>query len=293
MQISKEIVSLLNEILSKDAPDLKSGKFPYKIIPNENKSLILSHETVKQFDSLCSKILRISDWDQKFSQKFIETKVESLIGKSYDISSDTREEYVCQMIEELGSYQVEHEIILPVFGLQLDTDIFVLGNVSFKKITDQTYSEIIERVNFAIDSTTNTDKEKIYLKELLNSQFNTAFEGGTLAATKISAEPIRALERAQEECGRSLDLLRFATPYVQQNSKDIGFGLIGEVFAGKGLSLSFSQEGSLKTDLSNVGSWIPFKLNKEIHQKLDKIGINARGVLKLRFSWRFKNEVHC
>ena len=261
MQISKEIVSLLNEILSKDAPDLKSGKFPYKIIPNENKSLILSHETVKQFDSLCSKILRISDWDQKFSQKFIETKVESLIGKSYDISSDTREEYVCQMIEELGSYQVEHEIILPVFGLQLDTDIFVLGNVSFKKITDQTYSEIIERVNFAIDSTTNTDKEKIYLKELLNSQFNTAFEGGTLAATKISAEPIRALERAQEECGRSLDLLRFATPYVQQNSKDIGFGLIGEVFAGKGLSLSFSQEGSLKTDLSNVGSWIPFKLN--------------------------------
>lgn len=273
MKIQKEIVTLLNEIIARNAPDLKTGKFPYKIISNESKSLILSHETAKPFNSLCTKILRINDWDQKFSQKFIENKIESLICKSYDIPPDEREKPVCQMLEEFGSYQIEQEVILPVFGLLLDTNIYELGNVSFKKVTDQTYTEIIERVNFAIDSTKNTDEEKTYLKNLLNSQLNTAFKVGTLASIKVSAEPLRAVERAQEECGRSLDLLRFATPYVQQNSREIGFGLIGDVFAGRGLSLSFSEDGSLKTSQSNIGSWIPFEFNKGIHQKLEKIGI--------------------
>ena len=273
MKTQKEIVPLLNEIISQNAPDLKTGKFPYKIISNESKSIILSHETAKPFNSLCSKILKINDWDQKFSQKFIENKIESLICKSYDISPDGREESVRQMLKELESYKIEQEVILPVFGLLLNSEIYDLGNVSFKRVTDQSYSEIIERVNFAIDSTKNTAEEKNYLKDLLNSQLDLAFKVGTLASIKLIAEPLRAVERAQEECGRSLDLLRFATPYVQENSNEIGFGLIGDIFAGKGLSLSFSEDGSLKTSQSNIGSWIPFEFNDKIHQKLEKIGI--------------------
>ncbi len=273
MKAQKEIILLLNEIIAKNVPDLKTGKFPYKIISNESKSIILSHETAKPFNSLCSKILKINDWDQKFSQKFIENKIESLICKSYDISPGELEESVHEMLKELESYKIEQEVILPVFGLLLDTEIYELGNVSFKKVTDQTYSDIIERVNFAIDSTKNTAEEKNYLKDLLNSQLDSAFKVGTLASIKLIAEPLRAVERAQEECGRSLDLLRFATPYVQQNSKEIGFGLIGDVFSGGGLSLSFSEDGSLKTSHSNIGSWIPFEFNDKIHQKLEKIGI--------------------
>jgi hypothetical protein len=276
MKTQKEIVFLLNEIIVKNASDLKTGKFPYKIISNESKSVILSHETAKPFNSLCSKILTINDWDQKFSQKFIENKIESLICRSYDdISNDVLEESVGQMLKELESYKIEQEVVLPVFGLLLNTEIYELGNVSFKELTDHTYSEIIERVIFAIDSTKNTAEGKSYLKDLLKLQLDSAFKVGTLASIKLIAEPVRALERAQEECGRSLDLLRFATPYVQQNSKEIGFGLIGDVFSGRGLSLSFSDDGSLKTSLSNIGSWIPFEFNDQIHQKLQKIGITT------------------
>lgn len=273
MKPQKEIVFLINEIIAQNAPDLKSGKFPYKIISNESKTIILSHETAKPFNSLCSKILKNNDWDQKFSQKFIESKIGSLICNSYDLPPDGRKESVDKMLKELESYEIEQEVILPVFGLLLHTEIYELGNVSFKNVTDQNYSEIIERINVAINSTKNTAEEKKHLKDLLNSQLDSAFKVGTLASIKLIAEPLRALERAQEECGRSLDLLRFATPYVQENSKEIGFGLIGDVFSGKGLSLSFSEDGSLKTSYSNIGSWKPFKFNDKILQKLEKIGI--------------------
>jgi len=273
MKIQKEILALLERIISNNAPDLKSSQFPHKVISKETKSLILSPETAKPFNSICSKILRINDWDQKFSQKFIEKKVESLIIQAYDVSSDAREESVSQMLEELAEYRGEQEVVLPVLGIRLDTEMFELGNVSFIKITDQAYSEIIERVNVAIDSTKNTDEEKAYIKQFLNAHVMTAFKVGTLASIKVSAEPIRAVERAEEECGRSLDLLRFATPYVQQNPAETGFGLIGDVFSGKGFSLCFAEDGSLKTNQSNVGSWIPFGFNREIHQKLERIGI--------------------
>jgi len=273
MKIQKEIVALLEKLISDNAPDLKSGQFPYKVISKENRSLILSPETAKTFNTICSIILRINGWDQKFSQKFIEKKVESLIMQTYDFSSDEREESVSQVLEGLREYRSEQEVVLPVFGFRLDTEVFELGNVSFKKITKQAYSEIVERVNVAIDATKNTDEEKAYIKQFLNSQVMAGFKVGTLASIKVTAEPIRAVERAQEECGHSLDLLRFATPYVQQNPEETGFGLIGDVFSGKGFSLCFEEDGSLKTNLSSVGSWIPFEFNGEIHQKLERIGI--------------------
>ncbi len=273
MKTQNEIVALLGKIISNNSPDLKSGNFPYKVISDENKSLILSRETAKPFDSLCSKILRMNDWDQKFSQKYIEKKVESLVIQTYDSPSDVREGAVIHMLEELGQYESEQEVFLPVLGIRLDTETFELGNISFKQITDQFYSEIIERCHLSIDSTKNSDEEKAYLKQFLDTHVMTAIKIGTLAAIKVSAEPIRALERAQEECGRSLDLLRFATPYVQQNPEETGFGLIGDVLSGKGISLCFSEDGSLKLNQSNVGSWIPFEFDRKVHQKLERIGI--------------------
>jgi len=266
-------MALLNEIIATNVPDLSSDKFPYKIVSKEDSSLILSREAAKPFGLLCSKILRISDWDRKFSQKFIEGKVESLIIAAYETSMNELEDRISELLNELESYNPKHEIILPIVGLRLGMDRFELGNVLFRRVTDETYSEVIERVNRAIDLTKNTDEEKTYLKNFLKQQIDVALKVGTLASVNISAEPVRALERAQEECGRSLDLLRFATPYVHQNPKEIGLGVVGEVIAGQGFYIVFLEDGSLQTTHSRVGSWIPFELNEAIEKKLQQIGV--------------------
>ena len=128
MKIKKEIITSLENIIPLvNAPDLKSGQFPYKIISAENKSLTLSQETAEPFNLICSKILRNKDWEQKFSQKLIEKKVESLIIQTHEFHPDSRDDAVSEMLKELEVYQSEQEIVLPVFGIKLDRKRTTLG----------------------------------------------------------------------------------------------------------------------------------------------------------------------
>lgn len=243
----------------------------YKIFSDNNNNCIfaLSGEGLFHYDELIQSILRIDDWQKKFSKKYITGAVNKILSELLNQSNlEKLPIYIEELNKEYSEFSFRQTIYLPVKGLFLENSEVKIGNVRFLRPSQDIFESIITQARPIIYSTENSTSEQDYFMEEFSEDLSKYFsmnKGNIFAKTSFVAEPIRAKERAEEEVRRSLEILRIFIPLdtiLLEPKEKIQIGLEGEIISGSRFSISMT-ETNLNTSHDNTGGIKSLILNSE------------------------------
>jgi hypothetical protein len=124
--------------------------------------------------------------------------------------------YVNQFIADLEDYTIEHTVFLPLANISMEIDTLEIGKIILNNMTVAFIEKLItqaEAHRIRPEMLQNQkDRERTHLRDLFNQ-----FKGDVCAEYHVIAEPGRAVERAEDECRRIFDLLRYAMALIEPN----------------------------------------------------------------------------
>ena len=262
----------LNKIAENASKDFGAEIYPKKIFSSEGISVALLGDTAELYSSLSRDLLNKAGWGKKFSEKYVESKLNSLIAitsaqKSYDQTKNRLKE----IDDEYISFSTEYSVVIPIFGL-IVSDLINIGKVEFLQMDGNKIESVLGPMENVIQSTLHTDEEKKKIIEIQNSIISSKFLNAVCSRVQVIAEPTRAKEIAEVETKRSLDILRFSIPAIYPPSHKISVGLWGEVARDARISLVLS-DSNFTLDHQLVGPLHSFKIDSENIPHMERIGV--------------------
>ncbi len=275
----KSFVERIVKIAENAQDPLVRGKRRSRFISRDGISYSLTDGCMDLWDNILEDLLIKNDWNTKFSENYVDLKLQEMICKMFkDGDLQKALEYFDQLITEYEQYSKEHILCVPLFGLELNEGSIKLGNVVLKKMDDKCTDELLSRLELAISKTLNTDIEKRMFFEQEKERINKSLRDRVCAEITLTAEPERALEIAETEARRTIDLLRYSIPSIYSANKRVMIGLQGEyswqtryvpIIAVDGSSFNCRDQG--------VGPLFPLELSTTNVEQMKKIGVFILG----------------
>ena len=250
-----------------------------RFISRDGISYCLTDRFLDFWDDILRDLLIKHKWNTKFSEKYVDSKLQEIISNLIrDRSPQKAHEYLDQLEKEYEHYSIEQVLRIPLFGIELDERLIELGNVTFKKLNDERTEELIVMLNQAISNSSNTDEEKKMHFDFEKELINEYLRDRVCAEISLLAEPDRALEIAETEAQRALDLLRYAIPAIYSSDKKVTIGLQGEYSSQTRYAQIFSADGqSFSCTITSVGPLFPLELSTQNLEHMEKIGVFTLG----------------
>ncbi|MFZ0012205.1 MAG: hypothetical protein WAL97_09980 [Halobacteriota archaeon] len=228
--------------------------------------VILAGEYYEEYDDLLKLLLEKAKWNEKVSQQYLDSRLKNLIAT---IREDNRAKevqdlapYLNQLIVDLDSFETQTAYI-PVLGIKTDIHAFPVGNFTLKRYTRGLANELVEkcRKSCSLEDSEPSQESKIKsFRKSLNRFKN------TIVAERRFDYPIeagRALEIAEEELRRVIDLFRYVIAWIYPDrpiEKRPLIGLQGEIRLDARLTFTFSN-ASVHTNEKAMGLVHPFYLS--------------------------------
>jgi hypothetical protein len=248
---------------------------PVRYILSDGIAFELSNELVDLFEEIVQIILKQQDWNEKFSEKYIETGVQSLIAKALrDGTLQTIPIHLSDFESSLNQYNKKQTVYVPIHGILMSIPSLTIGNINLKLIGNIEFTQLLERIENIVHSLKATQEEREAFLNMERLMLEKNIRGHVCAEFTVIAEPTRAQERAEEEARRVLDLLRYSIHFLYSDSFQVYVGLQGEVIYTPRVVPVISADGrSFSIQQSISGSLHPFEINQPNIDRMDKIGV--------------------
>lgn len=273
-----KVIDHLSNIINCVDSKANENDFSFLSLQTNHGEIFLTGEKLDKYKEVCGLIQSWSNWDTKFSNKYIQKGVQKLISSADLNSSKVDANLVNTYLDSLNSYEKIQKIYVPISGITFPEETsLTLGNITFQNNTENTKKEISNLVLDSVKGTLNTAEEKNTIINILNKRLESSlFTHPAFAVCEIRAEPIRANQRAIEETGHSLNLIRGFLPFLGiPNWENVGIGIPGQEFMTPRTiitNLVLSEDGSLYNDHRLAGAFIPCHLTQEKLNRLEKLG---------------------
>lgn len=283
-QIPKKLVFICENL-----SEIKDeGERRTKLIIRENITFSLTDESVDTFDWIVREVLRKNNNIEKFSEKFVQGKIEELITRilKTKISVSFANKVYIQLMIELKSYDKEFRVLVPLSGIILEENKYSFGKITLLKGGPDTISKISSDIKEVMALSNNTNEEKEIFFNKIYRNLLAKISNSTISEFIVKAEPIRAKERALEETRRVLDVLRFSIPAIYHESQMVFISIYGEssrIVRTIPIISTDKKSFTMQTDI--VGPKFPYQINKSNLKTLKKIGaIHFLEILKKDFT---------
>ena len=235
-------------------------------------------EFVDSFYDFIKDILNFSDWNEKFSEKYIKSNFESLLAdviKSSNKEIDV-ENYFENFINDLENYNREWLCIIPLSGIELHIKEYNIGKVKLVNATIDKLHFWFGTIENVIQKSDHSDLEKYMYIRNQSSEFLQRLSNYVCAELLINAEPIKALEIAENETRKIIDCLKYTIPVIYPESNKVDISLFGEIQNELRLSPILSADtNSFNLNKKLVGPDTTFVINDKMSQTFDKLGISV------------------
>jgi hypothetical protein len=214
----------------------------------------------KEFRSIVNHLLKEDGWREKFSEKFIINNLNDIIMRMVkDGDSSKAAVYLDEITQNLDSFSTEQVAYIPLFGFAKPTKEIKIGNIIIKCVEAAKANELIEKVKLAPDQIENINR---HIKDHVCAEFH------------FVAEPDRALELAEEETRRAIDLIRYAIPATCGISRRVMVGLQGEVCrAWRYVPIDPKGAKSFAVRETVIGPLFEFEFSPENIETMKELGI--------------------
>lgn len=247
----------------------------HKILVRGELELAMCDASLDAYDKVIKSLLKNADWALRFSEEFIEGKVNAiLLNLAEGMASDDVKILVRDLIEYLQNYSKEHVVYLPLTGVEVEGQPVCIGNITIKEITD---AELVSILGNWEERFPDLPEGAVARQEHVRETQRIIIE--TIRRTTCTefhaiAEPIRAQQRATEETRRILDLLRYSIPALYPKDAEVKIGLMGDLFQGPVMRLILATNfADLTRKGEHVGPLQPLRLTPENIEHMHNIGV--------------------
>lgn len=210
------IANKLTEFLPEDYED------KVRTIPELWDKQFLTGDALEAYENIQKDLLLKEGWGEKFSEKSINTILREAIGNTRKHGIEKAKQQFIEECNRIESYSSEMTVYIPLGGIQIDRQVkqpISLGNIELLDVNEQVLGDIIEQGN-AITRTMKYSKEEIEkLIEEDEKLLSENFLHRVCAIYRIVAEQEKALEVAERETQRALNLLRYAITDLYNRSQ--------------------------------------------------------------------------
>jgi len=275
------LVKKLVKIAENTSDPLVRGTKRNMFISRGGIAYSLNNGFLDLWNNILTDLLIKYDWNKKFSEKYVDAKLQEIIVKIIkDGNSQKAFDYFDQLLNEYEKYSKDYTVYLPLFGIELDQKTVKLGNIILKKIDDNRTDELVSILRQVISKTSNTDDEKQMFFEQEKENIIKFLKNKVCAVITLNAEPDRALEIAETETRRTIDLLRYAIPAIYSTNKRVTIGLQGEYsWQTRYVPIIASDGNSFHCKDKVVGPLFPLELSTINVEQMKKIGVFTLGDL--------------
>lgn len=220
----------------------------------------ISNETLERYNKLCKLFLEKNKWSSKFSESYLDSKLQSLIAEILK-ASDKEKEILHQLnslIAQYENYSTKYRVYIPLSGIKMNVDRIDIGNIVLRTVKESYIEKIAKDVT-----------SKIFMERIVSE-----FQGKVCSEYNIIADAKRAKERAEEETRRVLDLLRYSIPFLYSKSMRVTIGLEHEVIRAARSSLVLENEGNSFSSFGElIGPLVPFDISEKNIEHMKRIGV--------------------
>jgi hypothetical protein len=226
-----------------------------------------------EYEALIKSLISEGDWGEKFSEKYLDKALRQLLGtlSAEEDLAEPAPSFVQDLVDRLDGYSRKQTTYVPLVGIQLDGDEYEFGQVTLETMSEGKVEQLVKMMESAISSSKSAEEVKseaiVWNRPVLES-----LEGTVCARFEAVAEPIRMRERAEEECRRCLDLLRYAIPSLYPKDLNVAVGLSGEVAPAQRLTPTFSSD-AYDINMKSVGPLMPFEFDPRNIEIMEQLGV--------------------
>lgn len=224
----ERIVRTLVDIIVHASPAGAKAERRHRGIGLEHVSFCLLDDCADRYDELVTTTLRKRGWADKYSEKYLEGAFDQIIAGA--LAEGTVEgvgNSVDQLVAAYEAYSQERVVCVPLTGLRLPIGNVPIGRVVLKEMAGdvlQALESVLERIVAQKPSPEDVKPAILqHHREVLHT-----LKGKVCAEFHIVAEPQRALELAEHETRRVVELLRYAIPALDEYRLHPQVGLEGE-----------------------------------------------------------------
>jgi hypothetical protein len=198
------ILTISGKVFHGEGPEVgEVGVWKIEDPSKGNLKFGLLEQDLKDYQILVRKTINKIDSYDKFTESSLENWIFELLVSA--VIGRTKEEILSELdsiLNYIENYNNEVLVYIPIEGLKLEFDNLKIGEITFKKISQNSFLEI---AGYKAET------------DWLFAEF------------RAVAEPCRALKRAQEEAEFAMDILRYALASLGNYNERYAIGLEGEV----------------------------------------------------------------
>jgi hypothetical protein len=277
----KSIAGKISKLVENAEDPLTSRVNIERVIFRDGVSYKFTAGYVELLDNLIKELMIKDRYNEKFSETHIRSEIESITSKLIKERNLSKlNEYIDLLVLDLESYCPMKTVYLPLFGIDLVGDTIKIGKVTLRRMDDYHTNILIERFTRVIDKSqgdASLKKSSIRREIELIDKY---IRNRTCALFEVGAEADKALELAEKETQRVIELFRYAIPALYSSDKRVVIGLQGE-YSGqlRHVPIISATDESCSIKNYRVGPLFPLELSPENIDIMNKIGVFILGEL--------------
>ena len=236
-----------------------------RCFPDLDPPVGLSGQSHASFIDLCSEVFIASEVEATISETFVvESCFEWMRQRHLGATDLPLTEYVLVRCERNVANQ---EVWLPLIGIQLNLEL-QLGNVLFKPVRQADWRRWISEWQ---------SRHPTEIPRLRRFLVDAESEGISVAARRVTAEPIKAVEIALKDAEAALDVLRYFSPSNRYPTTPAYCSIAGRepVNRPKHLIVQNGALVSAGTTIANMRANHPWRIDEDLVTKMRGVGFDT------------------
>ena len=217
------------------------------------------------FNAVLIDLLKKEEWDNKYTSDHVQRRLLEMIAdlKANITSLADVEARLTDLANEIQSFNSKFHVFFPLEGIQLQAGPITIGLITFEQIDEAKCQEFCNHLG--------DDSANEYIP-LFKERLRESIGNRACAHFSAIAEESRVRELGEVELERVLDLLRFAIT-LQDPSRNIGFGLLGEVPRGRRMIPAIDESSHLTARHEAAGAFRDLIIDDHILEGFRGIGL--------------------
>lgn len=240
---------------------------------DDELAISISEPYAEEFERVANRLAREEVWRDKWSVQYIEKELLSILMSIQREGSSSAKELFERLASRVDDYAEERTVYVPISGLILEKESLAVGNVVFKRSSVHAKEQIVAKITEHHQRLAQEVKA-LFPLEAAQEVMIRPLKTETHAEYKVTAEPIRAAERAQDESRRAAEILTLACaarfPFSAQGNTAVS--LQGETFL-QGPVVTVVSDENMTAFQSAPPSAMPVTIDESSLRSLQAIGV--------------------